>query len=164
MNEELVKWLLTIISASLAAYVGSILALSKSKKITIWQKKQNAYLKIIESLHNILVYAEEESSSYLPVPSGNENISKKLKTRKEISLDVLRKYVHLGCLVVSKDASLKLEQLLSELYDEEFRFYEVPFHDHKAAEKISDHNFKIRKIVEKHIIELKGIASKDLKI
>lgn len=164
--DEIIKWILTIVSASFAAYIGSLLALGKAKKEKIWLQKQKSYLSIVESLHNIIIWADEEYSSNFPTPLptvGKEKIDE-LRRNQQTSLDILRKHVHLGGLVVSRDASSKLEKLLSEHFGEEYRFFDDPYYEHEAAEKISDHYLNIRKIAEKYIAEVKVIAQDDLGI
>jgi hypothetical protein len=163
--DEILKWFFTIISASFAAYFGSLFALGKTKKEKLWLQKREAYLSIIESLHNIIIWADEEYSSNFPFPLPTVEKDKldELRRNQQTSLDILRKHVHLGGLVVSRNASSKLEELLSEYFSEEFRFFDdIPHHEHEAAEMISNHYLNIRKIVENHIEQVKVIAQNDL--
>jgi len=164
MVDEIGKWLLTVASASLAAYLGSLLALGKAKKEKLWLQKQEAYLSIIDALHNIIIWADEEYASNFPnpLPTVGKDKLNELRRSQQKSLDVLRKHVHLGGLVVSGSASSKLEELLSAYFDEEFRFFDGSYYEHEAAEKISDHYLNLRTIAKKHIEEVKGIAKQDL--
>jgi len=65
--DEGIKWLLTLASASFAAYLGSLFALKRSKNEKLWIQKQEAYLSIIESLHNIIIWADEEYALHFQV-------------------------------------------------------------------------------------------------
>ena len=162
--EEVFKWLLTVGSASVAAYVGSWLALGKAKKEKVWLQKQEAYLNIIEALHNTIIWADEEYAVNFPYPLPTVSKEKlhELRSNQDRAMEVLRKHVHLGELVVSKSASDKLETMLSEYYGEEFRFYDDPsLHDNQSDEA-SKHYQKLRELAEQHIKEIKDIAKSDL--
>lgn len=162
--EELVKWTLTVGAASIAAYVGSLLALGKAKKEKLWIQKQEAYLSIIGALHNLIIWADEEYSANFPVPLptvGNEKLEE-LRRERIKALDVLRKHVHLGGLVVSKDASAKLDVILTEYFGEESDFFQEDFPEDEHSDEVSEHYSRLRQIVDRHIEDVKRIAKEDL--
>lgn len=168
MDDEIWKWLLTILSATLAAYLGSIFALRKTKIEKLWLQKQEAYLNIIDSIYNIIQWADEEyiaSFPYpIPFPSAGKEGRKELRIKQKISLDTLRKHVHLGGLIVSKEMSSKLEALLKEYDNQISELIDEPYEDGNAQsmEMISEHYTNISEITAKYINEVRELAKKDL--
>lgn len=166
--DEILKWLFTIISVTIAAYLGSFFALRKTKIEKVWLKKQEAYLNIIESIYNISQWADEEYLTSFPYPIPFPSVGKEgrneLRIKHKISLDTLRKHVHLGGLIVSKEISLKLEDLLKEYDNQISELIDEPYEDGnvQSMEMISEHYTKISKITVKYINEVRELAKKDL--
>lgn len=163
--DEVIKWLLTVASASFAAYIGSLFALKRSKNEKLWVQKQEAYLSIIESIHNIIIWADEEYAEHFPIPlpSVSKKKLEELRISKKAAIDSLRKHVHLGGLIVSLEASKQLDKLLSEYYSTEFAIFDEP-HYEVPSDDISKLYSKIRELAEKNVEEVKALAKKDLNI
>lgn len=163
--DEGIKWLLTLASASFAAYLGSLFALKRSKNEKLWIQKQGAYLNIIESLHNIIIWSDEEYALHfpMPLPSVSKKKLDELRINQRVAIDSLRKHVHLGGLIVSLDASKQLDELLSEYYSAEFAIFDEP-HYEGPSDDISKLYSKIREIAEKNIEKVKTLAKKDLNL
>lgn len=162
-------WVYTLVTATFAAYIGSYFALKKSKYEKVWFQKQEAYLSIIESLHNITIWADKkyvEAFPYpVPFPSAGKEELIELQAKQKLSLDILRKHVHLGGLVVSKGASKKLEELLKEYDSEVSDAIEQPFQgDIDTMVELAEHYTRLEIITRKYIDEVRNIAKKDLKL
>lgn len=167
---QIADWLFTVAAASVAAYVGSMFALGKEKKEKIWTQKQEAYLNIIDALHNLIIWTEEEYSVNFPTPlpnSGKEKINE-FRIDKDKSIQILKKHVHRSNLILSKTASEKLESILAEYFQEDDNFF-FDYHRYENPPygktiEISEHYSRLREIIQKHISGVIEIAKTDLEI
>lgn len=106
----------------MAAYVGSLLALRKTKRETQWQAKYEAYQKILAAVESMRICAEETYSARHLLPSLTDEKLVELGHRYQEAKRELWSHVRVGELVVSSDARASLADLLSAISSEEIRF------------------------------------------
>lgn len=104
---ELFKLLATII----AAYYGIRWSLKKTLSEKRWERKSDAYQKIIESLHHLKRVNKDRVSEEINQEELAGDYSKRLNDLHQKCYDELRKFIDIGALVISDEAICVLNQV-----------------------------------------------------
>ncbi len=123
MDDLIIKIFTPLISTFLGAYLAYILSLTKGKKEKIWLRKHEAYMEIIDSLHEVYIWGLQKEAALMPnFGSRSSEQLKELSISKDKALDILSKYSHVGILIISEGASKMLEETLKEYYSNEIYY------------------------------------------
>ncbi len=163
MGLEFLKWIFTVLTAAIAAFLGAYVGLGKYKREKAWDAKNQAYQNILNALNEIRFWANENYSQSLCLPTTNSKTSEELYKSYANAKEQLEKYVYIGELIISTKAKELLETLLQELSSEDFRFEDEGIDESNADREMATHCEKIRKIVETHLPHLVSLARADLK-
>ncbi len=129
----LLQTFLGIATAILAAYLSARWAAERFIKERWWQRKETAYLEIIESLSDLISYASYCSDLYLRSTTGSP--PKELSERRREAHWKIEKAADVGALVISEKAAQALKELqtrpqldpdknpLFELFDDDWKHY-----------------------------------------
>jgi hypothetical protein len=161
---EIPSWLITFFVTLLAAYSGSLLAISKFKKEKMWQEKYNSYQEILNALEALILWANETYCSNKLIPSiGTSKLEGVLSF--PAARRVLAKSTCIGKLLISKDAITELEALEQELWDEQFRAEEECFHPNTLEEQefYATYAENVKNIVQPRLDKIINFAKADLK-
>ena len=114
--EELFKWLTPIVVGFVSAYFASFLALKKSKKEKVWEERREKYKDVIESIEEIIHWAEHVRASHCcePTIGSQSNVDEFIRK--------LAKYSTTGSLIFSdefqsvlKNANLRIHRVMFEI-------------------------------------------------
>jgi hypothetical protein len=157
--EVFFKWFTPIVVGLISAYFASSLALKKFKKEKVWDERRSAYKEVIESIEEIIHWAEQVRASHCcePTIGGEANVDEPLRK--------LAKYSVTGSLIFSdefhnllKDANLKIHRLRFEIDDES-----KP--DVGSEREMAEWNFQlangIRKVLEECLLKLISVTKSE---
>ncbi len=157
MENELLRWL----GALTAAFIGSTLALSRTKRERRWQAKYDAYQRILAGVESIRLWAEETYASALSLPSlgSPQELAKRFDEAKR----ELWGFVHVGGLVISTESQAALHDLLTEVSGLEFDFDDEGKDERNYPTVLAAHCDKVRQAVARHVPALMKLGKKDLR-
>ena len=162
MNPEVAKWLLSLVTAIVAAFVGSTLALRKTKTERRWQAKYDAYQQILAAVEAMRYWAEECYASNLLLPAVSGEKLSELSNRYQEAKRELWGYVHVGELIISSASRQLLEEVLVEIGRQEFRFEDDSVDDAEIPAALAHHCDDIRTAVAKALPKLLQLARADI--
>jgi hypothetical protein len=148
MNAAIVSGVFSLVGGGLGAYLTVHFALRRFRFERWWDRKADAYSRIIESLHHMTVYCELELNEHMTGTSFNEDYKNERlaayqKARRELDLAT-----SLGAYIISDEAARLLKNLASRPDDENW----LTQLDEDASE--------YRKVLS----EIIKLAKKDLKV
>lgn len=156
--------LISLCSTFFGALFVYLFSFPKEKKEKIWLRKHDAYTEIIDSLHEVYIWALEEAAARYPnLASRSSEQLKELSLKKDKALDILSKYSHVGVLIISNKASERLKEVL-EKYSSERSFYINEIAMQEDSLRQADHYNDIQKLFSNTISCIKDIAQEDLGI
>jgi uncharacterized membrane protein YraQ (UPF0718 family) len=162
MDSDVLKWLFSLITAIVAAFLGSTLALRKTKTERRWQAKYDAYQKILAAVESMRYWAEESYASNLLLPSVSSEKLSELRDGYHEAKRELWSYVHIGELIVCIASRELLEDLLVEIAREEFRFEDDSIDDSEFPAALAHHCDQIRTAITKALPKLLELAKADI--
>lgn len=115
LDQLLISIFTGIVIAPISSWITVKLSLRKFRVQKIWNKKIDAYLKIIESLHHIKEFTYDEKNFLLGVNENKSYIIKKYK----FSLEELLKYKNMGSLIITEKAVQELVHFQNKLEESE---------------------------------------------
>jgi len=110
---ETIKFASTIASPFLAAYFASRWALKKHYKEKWWERKEQAYRDIINSLYDLLQYCEIEKENYGQGPRVQEKNYNEFQEKYNNAYWNIKKNIVIAEYLVSKNAAIALKKLNS---------------------------------------------------
>ena len=160
MEEKLFTIASSFLSALVAAFLASFLALRKFKKERLWQEKYEAYKEILNSIHEMRFWASENYASSLCLPT----VGKSEETWQTYSLakKTLLKHIQSGQLLISDAVTEKLQALVSEIWNQEHNFLETGTDEHNYHHELAEHAEKIEKIIDTHLAGIVQLSKDDL--
>lgn len=163
LDDELLRWIATPVTAVLAAYLASELTLRRVKREKRWEARHEAYKSILRSLHDIRFWADETYADAKLLPSVGADKREEPRRRFDNAKHELWAHVHVGQLAVSPECRESLEALLSSIATEEYRFnLEEPRGDEKYSEDLAEHCETVRKVIDTGLPPILAAAAKDL--
>ena len=111
MTEFLLKTLPGIIAAILASYLAAKWSLRKFYSEKWWQRKENAYVEIIDALYDIIQYCEIRKEDYGGGTDYSEDQEKNFAERYSQAFWKIKKVTDIGAFVVSSKAAIILKEL-----------------------------------------------------
>jgi hypothetical protein len=164
MANEVARWVLSIVTALVAAFVGTTLAVRRTKRERRWQATYDAYQQILSSVEDIRFWAEETYASNMMLPSPGTDALRAASSRFDEAKRRLSGFVHVGELVINGESRAMLEALLHEIASEEFRF---EADNDNAAEvdfpsALANHCDLVRKLVNDRLPAILQAARADL--
>ncbi|GGX71444.1 hypothetical protein [Saccharospirillum salsuginis] len=156
---EFFRWFTPIAVGLISAYVASLLALRKFKREKVWDERRTAYKELIETVEEIIYWAEQVRASHCCEPTiGHEG-------DVNASLRTLAKYSATGALIFSDkfhevvmNANIRIHKLMFQIDDES-----MP--DLHSEREMADWRLiqatEIRKILEECLPELIRVAKSE---
>lgn len=135
MTEFLLKTLPGIIAAVLASYLAAKWSLRKFYSEKWWQRKENAYVDIINALYDLVQYCEIRKEDYGGGAGCPEDKEKKFAERYSQAFWKVKKATDIGAFVVSPKAAIILKELRDrpklewaerppwEIYEQDYKYY-----------------------------------------
>jgi hypothetical protein len=158
MDNDLVKFLASLLAVVIAAYLGSLLALRRTKRERRWQAKYDAYRHILAAVEDMRFWAEETHAANLCLPAAGGDVMKEAGQQFERAKKDLWGYVHVGRLVISEKATTCLEDLLSKIAHEEFAFEDDAVENSEYPGALAAHCDRLGGIIRPSFAPLLTIA------
>jgi hypothetical protein len=139
------------------AIVSVKLALGRFRSERWWERKAEAYSKIVEALHTVVEY----NSLMVEVGSGTHISEEEQEVRRKEARTAyleVKKATGMGAYIISNDASLRLKQLGKQLDKQRQSLEEI---EKKPWVEVSEDS---RKIYEDALVKIRDLAKKDLGI
>jgi len=135
MIDFLLKILPGIVTAILASYLATKWSLRKFYSEKWWQRKENAYIEIIDALYDLIQYCETQKEDYGSGTGYSECKIKKFRERYNRAFWEIKKTTDIGAFVVSSQAATILKELRDrpklewtenppwEIYEQDYEYY-----------------------------------------
>ena len=135
MTEFLLKTSPGIITAILASYLTAKWSLQKFYSEKWWQRKENAYVEIIDALYDLVQYCEIRKEDYGGGAGYSEDKEKNFAERYNQAFWKIKKATDIGVFVVSSKAATILQELRDkpelewdenppwEIYQQDYEYY-----------------------------------------
>ncbi|MFL5579166.1 MAG: hypothetical protein ACJ8AO_02250 [Gemmatimonadaceae bacterium] len=162
MEAEFLRWIASLGTALLAAFVATALTLRRTKSERRWQAKYEAYQRILGAVEDVRYWAESTYADTLMLPSLSQAKLTEASGRFEEAKRALSSFVHIGELVISADALELLDRIRGEISSEEFRYEDDRGGDDSPDHDLAEHCDKIRRIVEGYLPRLLSLARDDI--
>ena len=140
----------SVISALVASFIAVRLAFARYKKEALWERKLEAYTKILEALHVSRLNSEQ---AYHEALTGEERSKEHKAAMQKLAGDAwseLQKVFDVGSLIVSEEATTYLKSKLKPRYEDWKN--DPPFEFWEREEEIA----------REAIAQIKLLAHKDL--
>ena len=111
MTEFLAATFTGIITGGVVAYLTARWSLDKFYSEKWWERKERAYVEIIEGLYDLLQYCEVKKEDYGGGPGYSEAKMKELQEKYSRAYWELKKTTDIGAFVVSAEAEVILKEL-----------------------------------------------------
>ncbi len=140
-----------VISALVASWIAVRLAFARYKKEVLWERKLDAYTRILEALHVSRLHSEQARDEALTGQEYSKEYKAELQKRELGAWSELQKVFDVGSLIICEEATAYLREKLKPRYeawqnDPAFEFWE-----------------KEEQIAHEAIVHIKVLAQKDLK-
>jgi hypothetical protein len=138
--------LISVITASVAAWLTASLALRRFSKEKIWERKAAAYTIIFEALHDINLLFEKEQTAAMDEtnPSQDEDVPRLVKHNEAQAL--LVKKMQSESWLLPNDCRERLDLLTSELAERHEWWRDFIKYGHEAIQRaIIDLRFMVQK-------------------
>jgi len=139
MTETLLKILPGIITAILGSIIASYFAAKWSvRKFYLekwWQRKEDAYVEIIDALYDLLRYCQIRKEDYGGGTRYSEDQEKQFDERYSQAIWKIKKATDIGAFVVSAKAAIALKELQNrpklewdrncpeDIYEQDYQYY-----------------------------------------
>ena len=135
MTEFLLKTLPGIITAILASYLAAKWSLRKFYTEKRWQRKENAYVEIIDALYDLIQYCEIKKEDYGGGTGYSEDKESFFAERYSQAFWKIKKATDIGAFVVSPNATIILKELRDrpkldwddnpswDIYQQDYEYY-----------------------------------------
>jgi hypothetical protein len=134
------QWISTLLSsiivAVIAAQISVRLALRRFRTEKWWERKAEAYSRIVEALHSLVVYYDAKVAEEYDQVTHTEDFKKRLNDESDRAIHELRKATGVGAFIISNEAA----EALARIYESEVVAY------------------------KKSLSEIRGLAKKDLAV
>ncbi len=144
----------------IAAYLGSLLALSKFKKEKLWNERKAIYKEIIEAFEELDCWSEYQRASHCCEPTINVDV------KYDEPLRVISKRSAIGSLFLSDAFQENLSQANEKLMHIRFQIHEDSMPDMYTPEGRAEWLFTlsvaVKKIVDEHLPVLIAIAKNEI--
>jgi hypothetical protein len=150
---------------TIAAYIGSFIAVRQYRAEKRWDAKHSAYQEILTDVNAIHRWADENYAAHVPcLPSISRDHLSELSKQFEIARDRLWQHVNIGELAICSRSVTLLRELMQEFENERFNFEQEGIDDSNFAQEFSAHCAKIRSAISNRLPSLIRSAKKDLKL
>lgn len=163
MNLTKASIILPVITTIIGAFIGSYLAFGKYKREMKWKVKYDAYREILESIDNMIQWANETYSSCLCLPIIGGIEEKEFYNHYANSRKCISRYINIGKLVINSKAAQLLDEINKSLVDEDFFFEFQGMDETNYSKELSIYAERIRSILDSKLEELITIAKQDLR-
>lgn len=102
--EELAKYTAPIFVGFISAYFGSLLAIGKFKKEKLWERREQAYVEIIDALYDLLQHCEIHKEDFGQGTGYSEAKEKEFGERYNKAFWKIKKATDIGAFVISNEA------------------------------------------------------------
>lgn len=135
MFDFLLKILPGIITAFLGSYLAAKWSMRKFYSEQWWQRKERAYIEIIDALYDLIQYCEIQKKDYGAGTGYSEEIESDFRAKHSQALWKIKKTTDIGGFVISSKAAGILKELrdrprldfnenpLWELYEQDYDYY-----------------------------------------
>lgn len=154
--EELFKWITPIVVGFCSALFASQLALRKFKSEKTWDERRSAYKEVIESLEELIHWAEQVRATHCcePTIDGEALFYESLRNISKFSLT--------GSLIFSTKFQAILEKTNADIHRARFEIDEESRFDLDSEREMHEWRFiltnAIRKIAEDNLPKLISVA------
>jgi len=127
MLDNFLNFFTSIVVAVLASYLTVRFSLRKFYTEKWWERKCNAYIGIIESLHDIILFLEIKQTDYGQGTGLSVEKEKEIQESYKIAYQKVKKATDIGSFLISKDAEDILIELRNRptLDPEEYPWFEI---------------------------------------
>lgn len=160
---ELSSWFLSLSSVVVGVVLGAFVTLWRRQAETKWGTKFEAYQRILSAIDDIRFWAEETYASNLALPTVSTDDAPALATKYRAARRELWRFVHVGGLIISDDASAELEGLLSKIAQDEFGFWDDSFSEDDYSLELARHAERVRTAIDKSLPRLLEVAKRDIR-
>ncbi len=152
-----------VLTALLAAIVGSYFTVLAFKRQRLWQEKYEACREAIAALENIRFWADESASSVYMMPTTGFPEGKEPYQYLSDALRKLDYYAVAGSILFGKDLTEKISQARHEIGMERFEANEEwpTMSPEDQMHFQASHAAKIREIADKHLPHVIALAKKE---
>lgn len=116
MEDVVVRIVTAIFIAVVSAFVTVRLSLNRFYVEKWWERKANAYTTIIEAIHHMRHYCNEQLDAASEDRDLSEKREKELESRRKDAADEIQKAIDVGSFVLNEEAAELLASLGKELY------------------------------------------------
>ena len=106
-----------LLIAGITAWITVRLSLRRFRSERLWERKVQAYEKILESLHHLKSYCNEHIKSYEIGSSVGEEREKELYRKFKLAWGEINKYRDIGAFLVADSAVERLKLFEKEIQD-----------------------------------------------
>lgn len=133
LHLALAKLLPSLLVAVLTAFITVRLSLKRFRSERWWERKADSYSRIVESIHQMKAWCEDQMESIETGREISEEKEKELRIKFNKASDEIRRAVDIGSFFISSDSEKVLRDLKKELdkAKHEQSFYE--YLDYKFA-------------------------------
>jgi hypothetical protein len=155
-------WLLSVVSLLIGAIVGTLFGLWRTRTETKWQLKFRAYRRIFSAIEDIRLWAEETYAYNLMLPSpGPEEMGRLATSYRKAKHDLWR-FVNVGHLILSDQSRAAINDLMSQIAEEEFSFEQEIFGESEYPRELADHAEGLRKKIAGSLPAIMEAARRDI--
>lgn len=124
-----------VISAIIAAYLSSRLALRKFYSEKWWERKERAYVEIIDAFYDLIQYCEIQKNDYGQGTGFDEAKEREFRDRYNHAHWKIKRATDVGAFVVSLEAEIALKELRDrprlaweenprwDIYEQDYKYY-----------------------------------------
>ena len=163
MNPQLLEFIKIVAPPLMAAFLAAGLAVRRTKSETRWQAKYDSYQNILKAVEDIRYWAEVTYSDAAMLPSPGGDHMKAASARYHEAKRSLSSYVHVGALLICADARAGLEEMLSAIAREEYRYEDEANDPSTFDSDLVEHCDKLRNIIAVHLPPLLQLIKTDLR-
>ena len=162
---EIPIWVISFFTALIATYFGYLIAVKKFKKEKIWQEKYQSYQDILSALEAMMLWSNETYCRQKMIPTKGTRVldGDNWKSFSE-ARRIIAKASCIGQLLLPENVVEELNELESELWNENFRADEENYYPNtfEESEAIAEHADNISKIIEPRLKKIIDYAKRDL--
>ena len=115
MAEVALSIFTAIVIAAISSWITVQLSLRKFRAEQWWERKAEAYSKIIEALHNSKAFSDQHLEAEYEARKLPEERSKELRLRAKAAHDEILKNIDVGSFLLSDEALSRLKQYQKEV-------------------------------------------------
>ncbi len=156
--------LISILTALIAAIIGSYLTLLTFKRQRLWQERYESYRDLISAVEKIRYWGEEMSNSVYMVPTTGfpDGVQP-----YEYLNDAMRKVEHYrvaGSLLFNEEFCQLIDEFLKKIYSEKYKVEDdgMGMEGQEAEFHFGSHAVKVRDLVDEYFPKIIKLAKHDL--